>query len=293
MPSPCDPPATTPSIGLFAVNMEPTIDPDAAARLARLAEELGFDSLWTGEHVVVPDPRRPPSPMAPAEPIGDPLITLAFIAAHTHRIRLGTGVIDLPQRNPLVLAKELATLDVLSRGRMIFGFGVGYLAPELEAVGVPLESRGRRADEYLEAMVSLWTMAQPRYQGHFVAFSGVNAYPRPIQRPVPVVVGGHGEAAFRRAARVGHGWYGFLLDPDGAAQAVDALGTAVSEEGRPPEAGRLEVSVTPSLPLDPPTVARYATAGVDRLVLFPPKGLTSSELEGFLAAHAPARLVPG
>jgi probable F420-dependent oxidoreductase len=272
--------------------MEPTIDPDAAVRVARLTEELGFDSLWAGEHVVVPDPRRPPSPMAPGEPVGDPLITLAFIAAHTQRIRLATGVVVLPQRNPLILAKQLATLDVLSRGRLMFGFGVGFLAPELEAMGVSLASRGRMADEYLQAMVSLWTMAQPRYQGRFVAFSGVNAYPRPVQRPVPVVVGGHGDAAFRRAAMVGHGWFGFLLDPDGAARAVDALGAAAQEVGRPRGAPRLEVSVAPSLPLDPPTVARYADAGVDRLVLFPPKGLTVTELEGFLAAHAPARLVP-
>ena len=185
----------TPKLGLFAVNMRPTVEPEAAAWLGRLAEELGYESLWAGEHVVLPDPQRLPSPMPPTEPILDPLVSLTFLAAQTTKLRLGTGIIVLPQRNPVVLAKELASLDVLSGGRLLFGMGVGYLEPELAAVGVPMQDRGRRAEEYLEAMQALWTMKSPSYSGRFVSFSGVNAYPRPVQAPLPVVMGGHGPAA--------------------------------------------------------------------------------------------------
>ncbi len=134
-----------PSVGLFGLNHN--AGPEALARFAPLAEELGYDSLWMGEHVVVPDPRRPPSPMEPDEPIHDPLVALAFAAAHTRRIRIATGIVILPQRNPVVLAKQLASLDAVSGGRLIFGMGVGYLEPEMTAVGVPMERRGARADE--------------------------------------------------------------------------------------------------------------------------------------------------
>ena len=152
-----------PTIGLFAVNSHACADPEAAAQVAVLAERLGYDSLWAGEHVVVPSPRVDPSPMDPDEPILDPLVALAHLAAHTERILLGTGVIILPQRNPLVLAKQLASLDVLARGRLIVGLGVGYLEPEMTAIGVPMAGRGPRADEYLAAMRSLWEDEAPSY----------------------------------------------------------------------------------------------------------------------------------
>src|SRR5437762_9765006 len=138
--------------GLFACNMGPCVDPKVAARVARAAEAAGFESLWAGEHVVLPDPQAPPSPMAPTDAILDPAIALTYAAAVTTRVRLGTGIIILPQRNPLVLAKELASLDVLSGGRLTFGVGVGYLEPEFRALGAPFEDRGADTDEYLAAM---------------------------------------------------------------------------------------------------------------------------------------------
>src|SRR5215510_13227981 len=141
--------------GLFSINLGPCADPEVAVRIARLAEDAGFDSLWAGEHVVLPDPRVPPSPMNPEDPILDPVVTLTFLAAQTQHILLGTGIIILPQRNPLVLAKELASLDVLSGGRLILGIGVGYLEPEFRALGIPLKERGERADEYLAAMQAI------------------------------------------------------------------------------------------------------------------------------------------
>src|SRR5260370_30009386 len=117
--------------GLFSINNGPCASPKTAAAVARAAEAAGFESLWTGEHVVLPDPQAPPSPAPPEMPMLDPMASLSFVAAHTSRIRLGTGIIILPQRNPVVLAKELASVDVLSGGRLIFGIGVGYLKPEI------------------------------------------------------------------------------------------------------------------------------------------------------------------
>src|SRR5215472_4748602 len=147
--------------GLFAVNMYACSYPETAIQIAQLAEEAGFESLWAGEHVVLPDPQAPPSPMAPHDRILDPLIALTYLSAHTSQVRLGTGIIILPQRNPLVLAKELASLDELSGGRLICGIGVGYLEPEFRALGIPFTDRGARTDDYLAAMRAIWTQPTP------------------------------------------------------------------------------------------------------------------------------------
>jgi probable F420-dependent oxidoreductase len=276
-----------PTIGLFAVNSHSCAEPGAAARVAALAESLGYDSLWAGEHVVVPSPRVDPSPMHPDEPILDPLVALAHLAGHTERVRLGTGLIVLPQRNPLVLAKQVASLDVLSNGRLIFGIGVGYLEPEMTAIGVPMEARGARSDEYLAAMRSLWQDEAPAFQGRYASFDGVDAYPRPIQNPLPVVVGGHTDAAFRRAARHTDGWYGFLVGLRAMAQYREALDRAIERAGRERP---LHVSISPSRPLDPETVRAYANLGVDRLIVIPPPGLTLDEVEQFVESNAPGRV---
>src|SRR5438093_7197292 len=156
--------------GLFAVNMGPCVDPQVAARVAQAAEAAGFDSLWAGEHIVLPDPQAPPSPLPPQAAMLDPTVALAFLAAHTKTVRLGTGIIILPQRNPMVLAKELASLDVLSAGRLIFGLGIGYLRPEFDALGVSFDDKGARAMEYLGAMRAVWTDDKPAFDGRFVAF---------------------------------------------------------------------------------------------------------------------------
>jgi probable F420-dependent oxidoreductase len=276
-----------PTIGLFAINSHACAHPEAAARVAALAERLGYDSLWAGEHVVVPSPRVSPSPMEPDEPILDPLVALAHVAAHTERVLLGTGVIILPQRNPLVLAKQVASLDVLSGGRLILGIGVGYLEPEMTAVGLPIEGRGTRADEYLAAMRALWEHEAPAHRGPHVEFEKVDAHPRPAQRPLPVVVGGHTRAAHRRAARDADGWYGFLLGLRATAEQRELMRTAISEAGRERP---LHVSVTPARPLDPGVVARYAELGVDRLIVMPPPGIALEELIRFVERNAPAEV---
>jgi len=276
-----------PTIGLFAINSHACAEPEAAARIAALAERLGYDSLWAGEHVVVPSPRVPPSPMEPEEPILDPLIALAHIAAQTARIKLGTGVILLPQRNPLVLAKQVASLDVLSGGRLILGIGVAYLEPEMRAIGVSMEGRGARADEYLAAMRSLWEDEAPSFSGRFANFEGVDAHPRPVQRPLPVVVGGHTRAAHRRAARSADGWYGFMQGLRAMAEQRELMRAAIEETGRERP---LHVSVTPSRRLNVETVSAYAELGVDRLIVAPPVDLSPQELERFVKANAPAQI---
>lgn len=276
--------------GLFSMNSGPCSHPEPAARIARAAEAAGFDSLWAGEHVVLPDPQAPPSPMAPTDRILDPVTALTFLAAHTSHVRLGTGIIILPQRNPLVLAKELASLDVLSGGRLIFGIGVGYLEPEFRALGAPFAERGAVTDEYLAAMRAIWTEARPVFRGRHVAFEGVQARPQPVQKPTPpVVIGGRTRAAFRRAVTSGHGWYGFGLDADATARCVAGLRAASAEAERPTALGPLEIGVTPprgQRAVDGDMARRYADLGVHRLVLLPPPRLDAAGLEGYVAEAA-------
>src|SRR5678815_505468 len=162
-------------IGLHSVNLHGCANPEGAAAIGRAAEAAGFESLWVADHVVLPDPPVPGRPMAPDMPLLDPIVALTFLAAHTERVRLGTGVIILPQRQALVIAKQLASLDVLSKGRLVFGLGVGWCEPEMRAVGAPFAERGRVADDYLAAMRAVWTQPKPSYRGPYVAFDGVQA----------------------------------------------------------------------------------------------------------------------
>jgi len=255
-------------LGLFGINLGACARPDVAVRVAQAAEAAGFDSVWTGEHVVLPDPQAPPSPAPPRTPFLDPLVALAHLAGHTRRLRLATGIVILPQRNPLVLAKEVASLDVLSGGRAVLGVGAGYLHQEFAALGVPFARRGERTDEYIDALRALWSQEKPAFAGRFAAFSGIDAQPRPVQRPgVPIVVGGTSPGALRRAVARGNGWYGFALDPAAAARCLEGLAKAAAELARPAELGRLEITITPPPGADAAAARRYAELGVDRLAL--------------------------
>jgi probable F420-dependent oxidoreductase len=269
-----------PRLGLFSVNSSACSRPATAARVARQAESCGFDSLWAGEHVVLPDPRVPPSPMEPTEPILDPLVSLAFLAAHTTRLLLGTGIVILPQRNPVVLAKQVASLDAVSEGRLVLGIGAGYLEPELNAIGVPMSERGARTDEFLAAMRALWYAERPAYEGRFARFSGVQAHPRP--RRVPIVVGGHTPAAHRRAVEQGDGWYGFGLDAAATAVQLEGLRDAASRYERPAELGELEISVTPRGTPDRDTARHFAELGVHRLIVMPRRELDEAALVDYV-----------
>lgn len=273
-------------MGLFSINSHACASPEVAVEVARLAEELGYDSVWAGEHVVLPSPRDAQSPMEPTEPILDPVVALTYLAAHTTRIRLGTGVIVLPQRHPLVLAKQLSSLDVLSGGRLIFGMGVGYLEAELRALGVP-RNRGRKSFEFLAAMRALWEQPAPSFAGQYVTFDGIDAHPRPVQRPLPVVMGGHSPMAHRRAARHADGWYGFMLKLSETATQLESLRAEMAAAGR-----SLEISVTPAHLLDAQRVRDYAELGVDRLIVMPRPDLSLPELLDFVRANAPEQLIP-
>jgi probable F420-dependent oxidoreductase len=257
-------------IGLFSINMGPCSRPGGLVAAAIAAEAAGFDSLWAGEHVVLPDPQVPPSPMGAQDRALDPLLALTWAAAATRSIRLATGIVILPQRNPLVLAKEIATIDVLSGGRFTFGVGVGYLEPEFRAIGANYAERGAVTDEYLDAMTSLWYDEHPEYHGRFVDFAGVDAHPRPVQQPIPIVVGGHTNVAYRRTVARAHGWYGFALTPEVAAAHLGALRAAAEGVDRPAELGELEITVTPRGRLTRETAGAFADLGVDRLVVMPP-----------------------
>jgi probable F420-dependent oxidoreductase len=253
-------------LGLFGVNMGASARPEAVVDAVRAAEAAGFDSVWAGEHVVLPDPQVPPSPMAPQDPALDSLQTLAWVAAHSSTLRLATGIVILPQRNPVVLAKEVATLDVLSNGRVTLGIGAGYLEPEFRAIGANFPERGAVTDEYLEALEHLWYDERPEYHGRFVDFAGIDAHPRPVQRPIPLVVAGHSRAAYRRVVARAHGWYGYWLTPGDAAQSIAGLRAAADEVERPAALGALEISVTPRGRLTPERAAAFAEIGVHRLV---------------------------
>jgi probable F420-dependent oxidoreductase len=283
-----------PTLGLFGINMGVCVTADAAiTEIAVLAEQLGYDSLWMGEHVVAPSPRVRPSPIEPDYPILDPLVTLALVAGKTERMLLATGIVILPQRNPVVLAKELATLDVLSGGRLVFGLGVGYVEPEMRAVGVPMEGRGARADEYLQAMRALWHDDAPAFRGRHVEFDAVDAHPRPLQRPLPVVIGGNSRPAHRRTVAHGQGWYGFMLDREQTAEQIESLRREAAAAGR--DFDQLTITVSPSEPLDPEVVRDYGAMGVGRLALVPPpdywRGRQSMpDFEEFVRANAPERV---
>jgi probable F420-dependent oxidoreductase len=280
-------------IGLFNVNAGACSTPENVVRIATLAEDLGYESLWVGEHVVAPSPRVPPSPIDPTHPMLDPMVALAFIAAVTERVKIATGIVILPQRNPLVLAKQVASLDVLSRGRLLLGLGVGYLEPEFRAVGVPLEDRGQRSTEYLEAMQQLWSSPEPAYEGKYVAFSGIDAYPRPVQPTgPPIVIGGRSAAAYRRAVALGNGWYGWGLTVEATTEVLAGLVAAAASVDRPSSLGTLEITVTPpqGAEIDKATAARYADLGVDRLVVNPPTGADIEAVAAYVGRHSPAEL---
>ncbi len=218
------------------------IDGHDALEVCRRAEAVGFESVWGGEHVILPsriESRYPYTadgkiPAEPDTPIPDPLIWLAFAAAAAPTVRLGTCILIVPQRNPLVLAKEIATLDRLSGGRVELGIGVGWLREEFEALGVPWEHRGARNDEYVEAMRALWAGPHAEYHGRFVDFGPVTCSPRPVQGRIPILVGGDTDAAIRRAARLADGYFPGEGDIDRLAGLIARVREAAEDAGRDP-----------------------------------------------------------
>lgn len=237
------------AFGVAFANIGSFVDPVEAIRLAQAAEAAGFESIWTVDHVVVPAGYQSRYPYDPSGrlPSGegtvfpDPLIWLAYVAAQTSTLRLGTGILIVAQRNPLVLAKELATLDHLSGGRMILGAGIGWLEEEFQALGVPFAGRGQRTEEAIAAMRALWSQEQASFHGTTATFTDCFLRPQPPGGTIPVHVGGHSEAAARRAGRIGDGFFPFGVSPDQLAALIDIARTSAVAAGRDPAA--LEVTV--------------------------------------------------
>lgn len=254
-------------LGLFGVNVGAYADPEVQRRVVLAAEEVGFESVWTGEHVAMPLHDNP-VPTPPETPFLDSIVTLTRLAALTTRVRLGTGILVLPHHNPVVLAKALASLDVVSGGRLIAGFAAGYVAAEFRALGVRFDRRGAIADDYLHAIRTLWTDPLPRFAGRWAAFDDIRCEPKPIQRPhPPIVIGGQAPPALARAARFGDGWYGFALTVEQTVPIVAELRRlrAAIDPIRAP----LEISLTTFEPMTEELVEQAAAAGVDRLIVYP------------------------
>jgi len=247
--------------GLFSTNAYACTYPDVVAGVARAAEAAGFESLWGGEHVVLPDPQAPPSPMAPRDRILDPVIALTYCAAVTRRVRLGTGIIILPQRNPVVTAKAVATLDHLAGGgRVLLGIGVGWLAEEFAALGLPFADRGPRTDEYVAAMRALWSQECATFRGRFISFDQVFCRPLPPGRAIPIVVGGDTVAAARRAGRLGDGYFPARTPPPGL---LDEMRRAAETAGRDPKT----IEITLAAPADVAEIEGLARQGIARVAV--------------------------
>jgi probable F420-dependent oxidoreductase len=247
--------------------------------VARHAEALGYHSVWAADHIAMPVnitskyPYHPEGkfPIDPTDNFLDPLMVLPYVAACTTTVRLGTGVLIIPYRNPIVTAKMLATLDVLSNGRVILGAGVGWMQEEFAYLNVPYHQRGAQTDEYLKIMKELWSQENPKFQGRYFQFADMRCEPRPVQKPhIPIWIGGHSPAALRRTATLGDGWYGhvFWRDPDALPREIQTIKDLAAQAGRDPR------SLTYAAPTYERTfedalraLPHYEKVGLDHVVL--------------------------
>jgi len=259
--------------GIAFANILRFADRDGLVDLAQGAEAAGFESLWTVEHVVFPDAYESDYPydasgkmaMAADTPLPDPLVWLTWAAAVTETLHLATGILILPQRNPVVLAKELATIDHLSGGRLELGIGVGWLREEFDALGIPFERRGARTDEYVAAMRALWDGDHASHDGETVSFSGVSVNPKPARGRVPIHVGGHTRVSAERAGRLGDGYFPGKGD---IGELVDIVRQTAVDCSRDPDAIEITFGAAGVLGDDPiAAVEEMAAAGVDRLIV--------------------------
>lgn len=283
-------------IGVMFANIGPFGNAEGASAFGRAAEEAGIESLWTVEHVVYPDDYGSTypydssgrMPMAPDTELTDPLTWLTWVGAHTSTIRLATGILILPERNPVVLAKQLGTMDALTGGRVELGVGVGWLREEFDALGIPWERRGARTDEYIQVIRTLWSGNSVSFDGEFVSFSSVSSNPKPLNGTVPVVIGGHTDAAARRAGRLGDGFWPGTGDLD------HLLGVMRSEaEAHDRDPDNIEVTWAGDLTAgDDPmaTATELAARGVSRVMV--PSFLFWQDPEGSMAAFSENVVAP-
>ncbi|MDC1171654.1 LLM class F420-dependent oxidoreductase [Alphaproteobacteria bacterium] len=255
--------------GLRYLNTGRNVWSDKAVSMAQAAEEAGFESIWTVDHVVVPKGYKSIYPYAPSGKMGDgnedmqypdPLIYMAYLASVTKTIRLATGILIIPQRNPIVAAKQIATLDQLSGGRIDLGIGVGWLEEEFKAIGVPFAERGKRTDEHIGAMRALWANEFAEYHGDFVDFDPIFCRPQPKNGSVPIIVGGHSKAAAKRAGRIGDGFFPARGVPY---DLFDVVRKTAVENNRDPE----KIEFTVSVPEDLDDITELEKIGVKRILI--------------------------
>ena len=261
--------------GLFSLGIGTGARPGVIAKTAEAAERVGVATLWVGEHVVLFDRQDSKYPYSPGGefplPGGadwlDPFITLTFAAAVTKKIRLATGICLVPEHNPVVLAKTVASLDRLAGGRFALGVGIGWSAEEFAALGIPFERRAQRTREYIEVMQRLWGDEVSSFHGEFVKFDGARSFPKPSRgRKLPIIFGGESAPALRRTADIGNGWFGFNVGPEDAAPLVKKLHVMLKANGR--DANEVEIIVSPyTRKITPDDLKKYRAAGVDELVM--------------------------
>lgn len=261
--------------GLRYCNIGPLSRREPALEIAAFAEDAGFESLWTIEHVVIPAGYRSAYPYSDDGRFGwpedldypDPVMWLATIAGSTSTIKLGTAILILPQRNPVVLAKELATLDMMSGGRLLLGVGVGWLEEEFQSIGIPFAERGPRTDEAIDVLRTLWRSDEASFDGRFHSFDRALLFPKPQQSvggepAVPILIGGHSEAAARRAGRVGDGFFPARATPDDLGPLLDVVRRTAIDSGRNPD----DIEITAGNVFDIDSARRFQDLGADRLM---------------------------
>ena len=251
------------------------IDGAESLEVCRRAQAAGFESLWGGEHVILPDsiaskyPYTPDGkiPAEPDTPIPDPLIWLAYAAAAAPTMKLGTCILIVPQRNPLVLAKELATLDQLSGGRLELGLGVGWMKEEFDALGIDWARRGARNDEYIAAMRALWSGPHAQFHGEFVDFEPATCSPRPVNGSIPILVGGDSDAALRRAVRLADGYFPGEGDATQLGKLLGRLRAMAEENDRDPAS--IEINAIFGAQMADPAagIEEMAALGVGRIMV--------------------------
>ena len=255
--------------GLRYCNTGRYVDPAEAVELILAAEEAGFESAWTVEHTVIPEnyqsayPYSEDGKMAGGQDdvsLPDPLIWMAYVASVTSKIKLATGILILPQHNPVITAKQIATLDMMSGGRILIGIGVGWMREEFEALGAPFEDRGARTDDYVAAMRALWSQEIATHHGEYANFENIYCRPQPIDGAVPIIVGGHSRPAARRAGRLGNGYFPARGAP---ADLISLARETAEEHGRDPDT----LEITTSFPDDVDQISALADAGIDRLLI--------------------------
>jgi probable F420-dependent oxidoreductase len=258
------------SVGVSTPLPAYTVDP---AFMAQKSEELGFESLWYAEHPAVPVESNSPFPATGGEipwtysHFTDPYIALARASGATTTIRLGTGITLVPERNPLLLAKEIASLDRFSGGRFLFGIGTGWLREETEMFGGDFEHRWTQTREALEVMKELWTKDEAEYHGKYYNFPPVKSYPKPAQQPhPPIIIGGHARNVLRRIVTHGDGWLPNRITPAEVEDSRKQLDAMAEEAGRDPKSITISVYGQPA---DRDLVQSYLNAGADRVVVRP------------------------